>query len=180
MALLALAYIIFYGSSRPHAMRCRTYQEMFNETFVALSLYHMFIFANKGLTTATQQTTGYSYLSIVFMCLGINVCQALFFAIKRVYLRFKNKSLGTKMKAEIEFGDPNAAMVETVVNYKRKYECKFGNEDLSSCENDMSDLEEIEAYRNVRGLIGPNMVAVPTINDDGLFVDANASINILG
>lgn len=145
--------------------------------FVALSLYHMFAFANQGLTPETKLNTGYSYLSVVFICLGLNVLQALFFAIKRVYLKLKNRLIKPKLKAEIELGDQNA---DTVVNYKRKYETQFGKiEGDSSCYNDesKSDISEYEVYKNIQGLVGNEL---PVINDDGLFVEANAAINIGG
>lgn len=127
---------------------------MMNEMFVAVCLYHMFVFANPAQTPETKQRAGISFIVIVLTCIGLNVSMALFFAIRRTYLKIKNSSLKpTKMKGEIELADPNAA---TVVNYKRRYEDQFGKvkqdgEELSSYNQEDSEsvIEEYEAYRNI-------------------------------
>ena len=71
--LLAVFYLIWYGSVKPHNTRFTVRLELFNEFCVIMMLYHMFLFTNFNLSETLKYYMGYTCVGTIALMLVVNV-----------------------------------------------------------------------------------------------------------
>lgn len=91
ITLTSTLYMIFYASNKPHVLPIRHFQEMMNEVFVMIALYHLFVFTPFNQDEASKFNGGFSFAVFIIIMISFNVAIMFIGSVRTVVMKLKWK-----------------------------------------------------------------------------------------